>query len=121
AFGTDLDGAHQRTRSFFGQVSYGHGPLQLELGARRDDNDVYGGKTSARTGAVVTLPAGFRVRASYGESFRAPSLGELFFPGSGNPKLRPETGKSFEAGIERESGAWRSGVTGFENRQHDLI
>ena len=120
-FGTNFEGAHQRTWAVFGQASYGHGPLQLELGARRDDNDVYGGQTSARAGAVVALPGGFRVRASYGESFRAPSLGELFFPGSGNPGLRPETGESLEAGLEHEAGSWRAGLTVFENRQRNLI
>jgi vitamin B12 transporter len=88
---------------------------------RRDDNDVYGGKTSFRGGAVVSLGHGNRLRASYGEAFRAPSLGELFFPGSGNPGLQPETGESFEVGVEHASGGWRLGLTGFENRQHNLI
>lgn len=120
-FGLNFEDAHQRSWAAFGQASYGHGPVQLELGLRRDDNDVYGGQTSARAGAVFALPAGFRARVSYGESFRAPSLGELYFPGSGNPDLRPETGESFEAGIERSAGAWRVGLTGFENRQTDLI
>jgi vitamin B12 transporter len=120
-FGTNFEGAHQRSWAVFGQASYGHGPLQLELGARRDDNDVYGGQTSARAGAVLALGSGVRLRASYGESFRAPSIGELFFPGSGNPGLRPETGESFEAGIESDAGAWHAGLTGFENRQTDLI
>lgn len=121
SFGTNLDGAHQRTWAVFGQASYGRGPLQLEVGVRRDDNSVYGGQTSARAGGVLTLPAGFRLRASYGESFRAPSLGELFFPGSGNPALRPEIGTSYEVGLERETDTWRLALTGFENRQRDLI
>jgi vitamin B12 transporter len=120
-FGTDLDGAHQRTWAAFGQASWAAGPLHLELGVRRDDNDVYGGKTSLRTGAVVKLGEGTRLRASYGEAFRAPSLGELFFPGSGNPDLKPEDGESYEVGVEHERGGWRFGVTGFENDLRNLI
>jgi vitamin B12 transporter len=120
-FGTDLDGSHQRTWAVFGQGSWGHGPVRLDLGARRDDNDVYGAKTSLRGGMVWEAGGGVRLRASYGESFRAPSLGELFFPFSGNPDLQPETGESLELGVETSAGDWRFGVTGFENRQRNLI
>ncbi len=121
SFGTDLNGARQRTWAVFGQASYGHGPFHLDVGLRRDDNDVYGGQTSLRSGAVVDVGGGVRLRASYGEAFRAPSIGELFFPGSGNPELRPETGATWEVGIEREAGGFRAAVTGFDTRQHNLI
>jgi vitamin B12 transporter len=120
-FGTDLDGARQRTWAVFGQASWGRGPVHFDVGLRRDDNDVYGGQTSLRTGAVVAVGAGVRLRASYGEAFRAPSLGELFFPGSGNPDLKPETGETWELGIEREAGGFRAALTGFETRQRNLI
>jgi len=121
SFGTNLDGARQRTWAAFGQASWGAGPLRLDAGLRHDDNDVYGGKTSLRAGAVVSLGGGFRARASYGEAFRAPSLGELFFPFFGNPDLRPETGETWEAGIEREKDGWRFALVGFETRQRNLI
>lgn len=121
SFGANLDGAHQRTWAVFGQGSWGRGPVRLDLGLRRDDNDVYGSETSLRTGMVLDVGAGVRLRASYGEAFRAPSLGELFFPFSGNPDLQPETGESVELGLEREAGGVRLSLTGFENRQEDLI
>lgn len=120
SFGTSLKGAHQRTWAAFAEASAPVGRGQVQVGFRRDDNDVYGEQTSLRAGAVVPF-AGFRLRASYGESFRAPSLGELFFPGSGNPSLRPEEGKSVEIGLEREIGVARVSLVGFENRQNDLI
>lgn len=121
SFGTNLDGANQRTWAVFGQGSWGRGPVRLDLGVRQDDNDVYGSETSLRGGIVVKAGEDIRLRASYGEAFRAPSLGELFFPFSGNPDLQPETGESFEVGIEGEAGAWRLGLTGFENRLRNLI
>ncbi|HEV7667118.1 MAG TPA: TonB-dependent receptor [Thermoanaerobaculia bacterium] len=119
-FGTSLDGSRQRTWAAFAEASAPLGRAQVQVGLRRDDNDVYGEQTSLRAGVVVPL-GGFRLRASYGDSFRAPSLGELFFPGSGNPTLRPESGKSFEVGVEREIGIVRVSLVGFENRQNDLI
>lgn len=121
SFGINLDGARQRTWAAFGQASWGVGPLRLDAGVRRDDNDVYGAETSFRAGGVVDLGGGFRTRASYGESFRAPSLGELYFPFYGNPDLQPETGETWEVGIERERNGWRFALVGFETRQTNLI
>ncbi|MFL6264054.1 MAG: TonB-dependent receptor domain-containing protein [Thermoanaerobaculia bacterium] len=118
---TNLDAAHQRTWAAFSQGSWGRGPFRLDLGVRRDDNDVYGGKTSLRAGTVVTLAPGTLLRASYGEAFRAPSLGELFFPGSGNTDLQPEDSQSYELGLEHATGGWRFVLTGFENRLRNLI
>ncbi len=118
---TNLDAARQRTWALFGQGSWGAGPVRLDLGLRRDDNDVYGGKTSLRAGTVVKLGEGTLLRASYGEAFRAPSLGELFFPGSANPGLKPEDSQGYELAIERVAGGWRFGLTGFENRLRNLI
>ncbi|HEX4498327.1 MAG TPA: TonB-dependent receptor [Thermoanaerobaculia bacterium] len=118
---TNLDAAHQRTWAAFGEGSWGAGPVRLDLGLRRDDNDVYGGKTSLRAGTVLKLAEGTLLRASYGEAFRAPSLGELFFPGSANPDLKPEDSRSYEVGISQVTGGWRLNVTGFENRLHNLI
>ncbi|HEY6320113.1 MAG TPA: TonB-dependent receptor [Thermoanaerobaculia bacterium] len=120
-FGTNLDRAHQRTWAGFGQASYGGGPVRLDVGVRRDDNDVYGGQTSLRAGGAWRIAGGTRVRASYGQAFRAPTLGELYFPFSGNPDLRPETGTSYELGLEQDAGPWRFMLTGFENRQRNLI
>jgi vitamin B12 transporter len=121
SFGANLDAAHQRTWALFTQASWGRGPVRFDLGVRRDDNDVYGAETSLRGGVVVRLAEGWRARGSYGEAFRAPSLGELFFPFSGNPDLAPETSESWELGLEREAGGWRVGLTGFVNRQRNLI
>ncbi|HTQ79210.1 MAG TPA: TonB-dependent receptor [Thermoanaerobaculia bacterium] len=121
SFGPNLNGAHQRTWAVFGEADYAAGPFHGDVGVRRDDNDVYGGQTSLRLGGVVDLGAGFRLRASYGDAFRAPSLGELFFPGSGNPNLKPETGTSYEVGLEHQAGGLRLALTGFESKQKNLI
>ncbi|MFP5288770.1 MAG: TonB-dependent receptor domain-containing protein, partial [Thermoanaerobaculia bacterium] len=84
-------------------------------------NDVFGAETSLRAGAVLSLSGSTRLRASYGEAFRAPSLGELFFPFFGNPDLQPETRESWELGLEHEAGGWRFALTGFENHLRNLI
>jgi vitamin B12 transporter len=120
-FGTDLAGSRQRTWAAFGEAGYDLGEVHLQGGLRRDQNDVYGGQTSLRLGGVARLAPTTRLRASYGEAFRAPFLGELFFPGSGNPDLRPESSASTELGLEQDAGPFRFAVTAFEARQRNLI
>lgn len=121
SFGPTLDHSHQRTRAAFTQLHVERGRWAADLGVRRDDNDAYGGATSPRLGAVVAVAPWLRLRASHGESFRAPSLGELYFPGTGNPALQPERGRSTEAGAELSRGPWRLDLVAFANRQRELI
>jgi vitamin B12 transporter len=118
---TDLNDIHQDTWAGFGELRYGGGPLHLDVGVRRDDNDFYGGQTSLRTGGVLRLAERTLLRASYGQAFRAPTLGDLYFPFSGNPNLKPETSTSYELGIEQGLGPWRFAATGFDNHQRNLI
>jgi len=120
-FGTNLDGEGQRTWALFSELHYRLGRVGIDAGLRHDDNDVFGGKTSPRLGIQVDLPAGTRVWTSYGEGFQAPSVGELFFPISGNPDLQPETSKSLEVGADHQQGGFRLGLVGFHNDLSNLI
>lgn len=78
--------------------------VRLLAGARWDDADRWGSQLSPRLGAGWTFATGWDVHASWGEAFRQPSVGELYFPYSGNPDLSPETSISWEAGIARRFG-----------------
>lgn len=120
-FGVNLDGARQRTQAGFAQATWRHQGFSLDLGLRHDDNDVYGSATSARTAAAWSATENLRVIGSYGEAFRPPTLGELFFPFSGNQDLQPERARNTELGLELARGPWRGSLTAFELEQRDLI
>ena len=120
-FGTNLDDARQRTAAAFTELHLERGRLAADLGVRRDDNDTYGGATSPRLGVVIAATPELRLRASYGESFRAPALVELYYPFTGNPDLLPERGRTAEVGAGWQRGAWSVDVAAFEARQRDLI
>ncbi|HEX4956377.1 MAG TPA: TonB-dependent receptor [Thermoanaerobaculia bacterium] len=120
-FGVNLDAADQSTWAAFGELGASVGPVEVQVGARRDDNSEFGGETSLRAGLVWPARENLRLRASWGEAFRPPTLGELFFPGSGNPALEPERGESFEVGVEWRWDRWRADVAAFELEQEDLI
>jgi len=121
AFGPGLEDARQSTGALFAQSAWSGERVRVELGVRRDDTSAFGGATSTRGGLVVALGGGARLRASWGESFRAPSLGDLYYPYFGNPDLEPERGESAELGLDFGGRRWSAGAVAFENRFDDLI
>jgi vitamin B12 transporter len=121
AFGPGLDDERAESEALFAQLGVARGRLSAELGVRRDEHDAFGGATSARGGIVFRAHERLLVRASAGESFRAPSLGDLYFPGFSNPELDAERGRSYEVGLETSRGAATFGLVAYENEFRDLI
>ena len=108
-------------RAVFAQYQGRFGSHDLQLALRNDDNEQFGNETTGTAAWGLSFADAWRVTASYGTAFKAPSFNELYFPGSGNPALRPESSKTFEAGI-----AWRGETTGvrldlFNTNTDDLI
>lgn len=96
--------------------------LVLTAGARYDRHSDFGEAWSPRgTLAWVEGSGRWKVRASAGSAFRAPSVGELFYPFSGNPDLEPERVTSYESGVERYFDAGSLELSLFWNEYRNLI
>lgn len=95
-----------------------HG-LQADL--RRDDNSVYGDRTTGRVGYAYELVRGLKVRALGGTTFRAPSFNDLYFPGYGVATVRPERGRSAELGVAWQGDGSRLSATVYRIDVRDLI
>jgi vitamin B12 transporter len=76
---------------------------------------------SPQLGVSFNLLPNLKIRTSYAESFRAPTLPELLNPYWGNAKLVPETGKSLEFGIDFYLKSLAMGITYFDSRYLNLI
>ena len=78
--------------------------LNMVAGVRHDDHSVFGGHTSLAGNISYVVLSGIRLRSSYSEGFKAPTLFQLddSTGGYGNPDLRPEKARSIDAGIEAE-------------------
>jgi vitamin B12 transporter len=102
-------------------VSVGGGAV-VTAGLRYDHHSDFGRAWSPRgTIAWVDPNARWKLRLSGGSAFRAPSVGELFYPFGGNPDLRPERVTSWEAGVERYLAGGRVEVSVFWNEFRNLI
>lgn len=124
SYGSPFAIASARINSFYGQLSAKPvAGLTLSVGLRHDDHDTFGGKTTFSTSALFTPNEGNTVlRASYGEGFKTPSLYQLFSE-YGNKLLRPESSRSWDAGITQKllDGRIEVGATWFHRDTRNLI
>jgi vitamin B12 transporter len=95
--------------------------LSLQADLRRDANSAYGDNTTGRLGASVEVLRGLKLRALAGTTFRAPTFNDLAYPGFGVATVRPEHGRSVEAGVSWQGEAAGASATIYRNRVRDLI
>ncbi len=88
--------------SLYGEAAYRRGRVSLVAGSRLTKNEFFGSNVSSRAAAVYALGDQNSLKLLWGQSYRAPSLFELYFqtPDNtvyGNLSLKPETSDSLEA------------------------
>ena len=100
---------------------------------RYDHHSAYGSHTSPKIGVTYNATDHFRIKANYGDGFKAPSVSQLYYdlamqmgPGNwvhltGNPNLKPEKSKSWDLGFEAEFGKGYGSLTYFDNDVDNLI
>jgi vitamin B12 transporter len=103
-----------------------HERVSLTAGVRNDDFDTFGRATTGRGTAAWRLALGVKLRASYGTAFRSPSFLDLYGESAfyrGNPNLRPERARGWDAGADYTFAAERGtlSATWFEMAFRDLI
>lgn len=89
---------------------------------RYDHHDSFGSETSPSIGATYRFTDTQRLKASYGEGYRAPSISELYSGSFANPNLKPEKSKGYEISYEQEFGDNTSTkLTYFKTKKEDEI
>jgi vitamin B12 transporter len=87
------------------------GPVTEVAGARYEHNTQYGDHLTYDTGAGWRLSRHWRLTATWGTAFHAPTFNDLYypsypgFPPPSNPNLLPETSRSAELGI---AASWKT-------------
>ncbi len=88
-----------RLSSGYALLGWYTGRVSLSGSVRLTDHDRFGSHWTFGANGSFDLGGGWRLRASYGEGFKAPTLYQLYGYG-GNPFLMPETSRAFETGLE---------------------
>ena len=100
---------------------------------RYDHHSAYGSHTSPKIGVTYNVTDHFRIKANYGDGFKAPSVSQLYYDLkmemgrgnwvhlTGNPNLKPEKSKSWDLGVEAEFGKGYGSLTYFDNDVDNLI
>jgi vitamin B12 transporter len=109
------------TVGVFTQLRAKPGRHEWLVSARLDDNEQFGSEVTGSVGWSFAVGGGWRLTASAGTAFKAPTFNELYFPDFGNPNLQPETSRSFETSARYSSAGLQVSATAFENRIEDLI
>ena len=108
-------------RALFAQYQGTFGTHDLQVSARRDDNDQFGGHTTGGIAWGMGFGQGWRVTASHATAFKAPSFNELYYPGFSNPLLAPESSRSTELSLGRHGNDWSLQANAYQTRVDDLI
>jgi vitamin B12 transporter len=108
-------------RALFGQYQGSFGAHSLQVSARRDDNQQFGGHDTAGLGYGYAVNDTLRLTASYGTAFKAPTFNQLYYPGFGSATLRPELSRSFEAGVGGHEASYKWSLHAYQTDITDLI
>jgi vitamin B12 transporter len=122
--GPNLEAEKVEVKSFFLQdVWKPNQALRILLGVRWDDAEQWGSETSPRIDLGWRLSETVELTAGYGTAFRPPSIGELYYPFSGNPDLVAETSSSADIGLisTNRNGTSRWELTAFSTDLENLI
>lgn len=95
--------------------------IQLSASLRYDKYKNIFAEYSPQLGFAYLISKKFKIRGSYSESFRAPTLPELLNPLWGNPDLEPEKGKSFEIGGDFYTKSLTLSLVYFNSKYENLI
>lgn len=116
---------HRVTTGAYAQLAAVRSAVDYALGARVDDNSLFGRFVTGRAAAGWRVANGTRLRASVGNAYKEPGLDEQFdTPFTvGNPALDPERVTTWEAGLEQAVAADHLllRATYFDQRFRDLI
>ncbi|GAB3262624.1 TonB-dependent receptor family protein [Chitinimonas naiadis] len=118
---TVYDVSQRRVNSLFGGYLARVGSATVQTNLRWDDNSQFGDHTSGTVGLSWQLAPSWQVGGSVGTGFRAPTFNELYYPGFGNPTLKPEESTSAEAFARFKDGALSSSLTLYRNEVRDLL
>ncbi|WP_210395392.1 TonB-dependent receptor domain-containing protein [Motiliproteus sediminis] len=119
--GGNYDRTERDNRALFAQWQGQYGKLNLLAGVRHDDNEAYGHHSTGNLNLGYRVAPDHRLLASVGTGFKAPTFNQLYWPGFGNPNLKPEESTSYELGYEGRAKQTTYALRAFHTQVDNLI
>jgi vitamin B12 transporter len=130
-----LAAGHVRRDNQAGFLDFRYSPhprASLNFGVRAEANGNFGTRVVPRVGGSLALLQGrgfwgeTRFRIFYGQGIKEPRFDQLYddqFGDLGNPSLKPESSKTWSAGLEQKLAGDRIRISGeyFSNRFYDVV
>jgi len=113
-------GARQSQSAIYAQAGYALGTTRI-TGGLRAENDRPSGGVLAPAFGLVTHAGAFRLSGNLGESFRVPTLDDLYYPGFSNPNLLPEKVATADATVAYDTHAASFSVGWFGRHGSNFI
>ena len=118
---TQFTRTNRQVNSGFAGYRGNFGAHSLQANVRVDDYSDFGTQPTGLLGYGYALTPQWRLNASAGTAFRAPTFNDLYAPFFGNPNVRPEQARSGELGLQFHQGPHLARVSYFITHVTDLI
>ncbi|MSQ53318.1 MAG: TonB-dependent receptor, partial [Betaproteobacteria bacterium] len=97
------------------------GAHQMQASTRNDQYSDFGKAKSWLLGYGFDLDSDWKLTAMRSTAFTAPTFNQLYFPGFGNPNVKPERSASNELGLQYAAGANLLRLATYRTKYRDLV
>ena len=118
---TAYDVTQRTVSSYFAGLNGASGSHSWQANVRRDSNSQFGDNNTWFAGYGYKINPTWRVNASYGTSFVAPSFNQLYYPDYGTPSLQPEKGRNLDLGVTYSENGQTVKLVHFDNKIQGFI
>jgi vitamin B12 transporter len=95
--------------------------FQYEIGVRQEVSDVYNSPVLFSAGASLGIAGFYTLKFNASRNFRMPTFNDLYWQGSGNPNLKPESSYQAEIGNVLAYKGVTLTITGYYIKLHDML
>ncbi|SEA90360.1 TonB-dependent receptor domain-containing protein [Alkalimonas amylolytica] len=115
------DESKRNNRALFAGMNYQPADWLFEVAARQDRFSQYGKEHTWQLAAGYYVTEQWLLRLSRGTAFKVPSFNQLYWPGFGNPDLKPEESVSDEVAFRFNGARLQSELVLFDREVTNLI
>lgn len=121
-FSSELRDSSHSQASLYASLLYNglNEKLNVDLGGRLNVHSQYGSNSTFSFNPSYSFNPRYRVLGSIASAFKAPTLYQLY-SAYGNRSLKPEKSKTYEIGLEQQSGEMKNRIVYFQRKIEDGI